>query len=121
MAGWWRRNPHHFLYMVREGTSVFVGAYAVVLLWALTALADGPDAWSTWLATMRHPLAVLFHLVVFVAACWHTVTWFAVSPKTMPPMRLGGRPVPASALVGGQYLAAIVTSGAILYAAAAAA
>jgi fumarate reductase subunit C len=117
MEGWWRRNPRHLLYMMREGTSVFVGAYAAVLVWGLTALASGPEAWAGWLAAMRQPIALLFHLAVLVAACWHTATWFAVAPKTMPPMRIAGRPLPARAIVAGQYVAAALVSAGILFAA----
>lgn len=117
MEGWWRRDPRHLLYMLREGTSLFVGAYAAVLVWGLAALAAGPEAWNSWLEAMRQPLGLLFHLAVLVAACWHTVTWFAVAPKTMPPLRIAGRPVPARALVGAQYLAGLLVSALILLAA----
>lgn len=121
MDGWWRRDPRLLRYMLREGTSVFVGAYAAVLVWGLTALAAGPAAWADWVEAMRAPLALLFHAIVLVAACWHTATWFAVAPKTMPPLRLGGRPVPDRALVAGQYVAAGLVSVLILVLAAGAA
>jgi fumarate reductase subunit C len=120
MDGWWRRDPRHLLYMLREGTSVFVGAYAVVLVWGLTALASGPEAWAGWVAAMGRPGALLFHLLVLVAACWHTVTWFAVAPKTMPPLKVGGRPVPDRVLVRAQYVVAGLVSAVILLAAGAA-
>ena len=119
MDGWWWRHPRHARYLLREGTSLFVGAYAAVLLWGLFALAGGPEAWSGWLAAMRHPLAVLFHLLVLGAVLWHAVTWFAVAPKTIPPLAVAGRPIGTRTLVGLQYLGAAVVSAAILIAAAA--
>lgn len=115
MAGWWRRNPRHLLYMVREGTSAFVGAYGALLVWGLNAIAAGPAAWERWLSVMRHPLMLSFHVLVFVAACWHSVTWFAVSPKTMPPLELAGRRLSPRFLVGVQYLAAALVSAVILF------
>ncbi len=114
MTGWWRRNPHHLRYMLREGTSVFVAAYGFVLLWGLHALAAGPEAWAGWLEAMRQPLAVLFHLAALAAACGHTVTWFAVAPKTMPPMAFRGRPVEPRAIVIAQYAGAAFVSLVIL-------
>jgi len=119
MTGWWRRNPRHRLYLLREGTSLFVGAYAALLVWGLNAVAAGAEAWEHWLSVMGHPLMLAFHLLVFIAACWHSVTWFAVSPKTLPPLAVAGRPVPSRALVAVQYLAAALVSAMILYGAAA--
>jgi fumarate reductase subunit C len=116
MDGWWRRNPVYLRYMLREGTSVLVGAYAAVLLWGLVALASGPEAYAGWLAAMATPLSIAFHLAVLVAAGYHSATWFAVAPKTMAPIRVGARTLPASAIVAGQYVGAGVVSLAILVA-----
>lgn len=114
MAGWWRRNPRHLRYLIREGTSLFVGAYAALLVWGLSAIAAGPDAWERWLGVMRQPLMGCLHLLIFFAACWHSVTWFAVAPKTMPPLKPGGRPLSSRALVAMQYLMAALVSALIL-------
>jgi len=106
MDGWWRRNPHFTRYMLREGTSVFLALYAGFLLIGLACLASGEAAYGAWLAAGRHPFAVLFHVLALVAALYHSVTWFAVSPKAMPPLRVGGEPVPPAVIIASQYLAA---------------
>lgn len=118
MDGWWWRDPRNLRYLLREATSVLVGAYAAVLLWGLRALAAGPESWAGWLSTLRHPVALAFHGIVLVAACWHTVTWFAVAPKTLPPLYLGRRPLGQRTLVGVQYAVGVLVSAGILLAAA---
>ncbi len=117
MKGWWRRNPSFTRYMLREGTSVFLALYAVVLLIGTMALASGPEAYASWLAVVRNPVSILVHLVVLAAAVYHSVTWFAVSPKAMPPLRLGGEQVPPNIIIASQYAATAIASVIVLAAA----
>jgi fumarate reductase subunit C len=114
MRGWYLRNPRFLAYLLREGTSVFVALYALLLLWGLTALAAGPERYERWLAFLASPFSVLLHLVVLVAAVYHTVTWFQVAPKATPPLSFGGKQVPDSAIIGGGYAACVVVSLIIL-------
>ena len=117
MHGWWRRNPHFTRYMLREGTSIFLALYAGILLLGLIALASGEPAYDTWLEVVRHPLSLLFHVIVLAAAAFHTVTWFAVSPKAMPALRAAGKPIPPGFIIASQYAAAAVASIVVLLAA----
>ena len=48
MQGWWRRNPYFVRYMIREGSSVFLAIYAVILLLGLYRLTQGEVAWDAW-------------------------------------------------------------------------
>ena len=57
---------------------------------------------------------MLFHLVALAAAIYHAITWFGVSPKAMPPIALGGKPVPDTLIVRGQYAAVVLVSFVIL-------
>ena len=115
MTGWYRRHPRFIAYVLREGTSVFVALYAVILLWGLTALADGPEAWAHWLNALASPQSVLVHLMILAAAVYHTITWFRVAPKATPPLRFGGRQVPDRAIIlGGQAAAGVVAALLIL-------
>ena len=41
---WYLKNKRDLLHMIQETTSLFVGIYALVLLWGVMALADGPQA-----------------------------------------------------------------------------
>ena len=114
MSGWYRRNPRFKAYLLREGTSVFVALYAVILLWGLTALAGGAASYERWLAFLASPVSVLLHLVILAAAVYHTYTWFQVAPKATPPLSFGGKKVPDRMIIGGGYAACVVVTLVIL-------
>ena len=59
MAGWWRRNPYFVRYMIREGSSVFLAIYTIILLVGLYRLTQGQAAWEGWLAAMTRPISLL--------------------------------------------------------------
>lgn len=117
MAGWYRRNPRFTAYMLREGTSVLLGLYALLLLWGLAALAGGAESYQGWLAFLSSPWSVLLHLLILVAALYHTVTWFQVAPKASPPIHIGGKPLPDRTIIGGGYAAAALVTVIVLIAA----
>lgn len=114
MKGWYLRNPRFRRYMLRELTAVFLAAYAVVLMVGLAALGRGPGAWDGYLEFLASPVTVGFHVLVLVAALYNAATWFAVSPKAMPPLRLGGRRIPDRVVVGSQAAALVVISGVMI-------
>ena len=114
MGGWYRRNPRFMAYVLREATSVFVALYALILLWGLTALSGGAESYERWLAFLASPLSVLLHLLILVAAVYHTVTWFQVAPKATPPLMLGGKRVSDRMIIGGGYAACLVVTLVIL-------
>ena len=43
---WWLKNAFYTGYMIREGTSIFVSIYAVVLMWGLLRLVQGQEAFN---------------------------------------------------------------------------
>ena len=94
MDGWWRRNPFYVRYMLRETSSAFLAAYALVLLWGLWALHAGAAAYESWRAFLHRPAMLLFHLAAVAFVSYHAYTWWKVAPKTMPTLRIGGREVP---------------------------
>ncbi len=106
MQGWWRRNTFYIEYMIHEGTAVFVAAYALVLLVGLVRLAQGQAAWDAWLAALRSPLSIAFHVIVLVAISYHAWTWFNIMPRTLPPIRLKANacPRPPSRAVAWQLI-----------------
>ena len=107
MDGWWLKNPFYIRYMIREATALFVGVYALVLLGGMVSLASGESAYNHWFAIMANPAVIAFHLVALAAAIFHTVTWFAVAPKVMPPLAIAGRKVSNLTIVIFQYVIAI--------------
>ena len=114
MHGWWRRNPSYKRYLVREATSVFVGAYALVVLWGLVRLAQGEASFEAWLAVLRSPLSIALHAALLAAFVVHTVTWFVIMPKTMPPVVVLGHRLAASTVTAAGIGAAATLSAALL-------
>ena len=107
-AWWWGRRGYT-LFVVRELTSVFIGAYAVLLIVLVRRLGQGPDAYRAYVEWLSSPGMLLFHLVALAAAIYHSVTWFALSPKAMA-VRLGGRRIPDRAVVGANVAAWLIIS-----------
>ncbi len=110
MAGWWRRDPFFVRYMVREATALIVALYAIVLLVGVLRLSQGEAAWNGWLAALRSPWSVLFHLVMLVAMIYHTVSWFEIMPKTMPMLFVGGKRVAAQTITRAGFAAAALAA-----------
>lgn len=110
MAGWWRRNPFFVEYMVHEATALFVAAYALVLLVGLLRLAQGEAAWNEWLAVLRSPWSVAFHIVLLAAISYHCWTWFRIMPKTMAPLVVGGKRVAHGVITACGVAAAVLCS-----------
>ena len=114
MAGWWRRNPYFVRYMIREGSSVFLAIYAVILLVGLYRLTQGAAAWEAWRAALASPVALVFHWLALVTVGYHAYTWWKVAPKTAPDLRLRGRPLPELVITGGG-LAATIGASVLIY------
>jgi fumarate reductase subunit C len=111
---WWLRDRRQFLYIVREGTSVFVGLYSAILMDGLIRLAQGREAWETYLAALSSPLGVTVQVICLAFAAFHAVTWFGVTPKAMPPLLVKGEPIPARTIVRGHFILWAVLSLAVL-------
>jgi fumarate reductase subunit C len=110
MNGWWRRNPYFKRYMIREGSSVFLAAYALILLVGLLRLSQGEAAYEAWRATLTSPLSILFHWLALLAVGYHAYTWWKVAPKTAPDLRVGGRALPELAITAGGWAATLAAS-----------
>ena len=101
---WWLQHPRYVVYMIRELTSLYVGLYCALLVVGLVRLAQGRAAWDAFVAAVSSPLGVIFQLVCLSFAIYHSVTWFALTPKAMP-LTIKGEPVPGIAIVGAHYAA----------------
>ena len=115
MDGWWRRDPFFVRYMAREATAVFVVAYAVVLLVGVLRLSQGEAAFNGWLAALRSPASVAFHVFLLAIFVYHTWSWFRIMPKTMPMILPDGKRLqPAMITGGGLAVAAVLCLGGFL-------
>ena len=101
---WYLKNKRDLLHMIQETTSLFVGIYALVLLWGVMALADGPQAYAVFLEALTSPLSLVFHWVAFPVVIYHAISWFNVTHKAMP-VQIGEEFLPGKYIVGAHYAA----------------
>jgi fumarate reductase subunit C len=100
--GWWLGERRYFLYMIRELTSLFIALYCTLLVIGVFRVSQGKAAWDAFLAALSSPLGVLFQLICLAFAVYHSITWFAVTPKAMP-LIVRGEPVAARTIVALHY------------------
>jgi len=109
---WWLESRSYTGFVLRELTSVFVALFALVLLWQIRALAQGPDAYDRVFTRLRSPLFVAFDALALAFVLFHSITWFNLAPKAMV-VRLKGKRVPDLVVAGANYAAWIVLSAAV--------
>jgi fumarate reductase subunit C len=109
---WWLKKWSYAGFVLRELTSVFVAFFAVLYLWQVHAVAQGPEAYGQFLARLRTPLFLVLDTVAFLFILVHAITWFNLTPKAMV-VRLGGKRVPDGLVVGLNYAACLVLSGVV--------
>jgi len=64
-------------------TSVFIAAFLVLSLVQLSQLARGAEAYAIFLERLASPWWIGFHVLALVAAVYHSITWFNLTPKVM--------------------------------------
>jgi fumarate reductase subunit C len=106
---WYMRNNRYIRYMLREVSCVFIGLYAASLTVGLVRLAQGDNEWTHYLNGISSPTGILFSLLAFGFACYHSITWFNVTPKAMRIPRSDDF-VPGSAIVSAHYIIWAVVS-----------
>jgi fumarate reductase subunit C len=108
-ATWFLQRPGYRRFMLREATAIILAAYLLYLLFWLYRLGQGPEAYEAMARAGRNPLVIVLHLVAFIAAVYHSITWFNLTPKIMP-MYIAEERVPdawaAIAMGYGPWLAA---------------
>ncbi len=110
---WWLKNAFYTTYMLREGTSIFVGAYVVTLMWGLLRLSQGADAFAGWLESLQSPLAIIFHLLALASCLFHASTWFSLAPKAIRLFK-GEELMPEKPIIMAQYIGLAVVSVIVL-------
>lgn len=109
--GWWRRNPYFVRYVAREATAPFVALYALILLAGLVCLASGPEAWTAYIEALQSRGFLVLHGLLVGVFTYHSFSWFAIMPKTMPPVVVDGRRMEAGAITGVGLVAASICMG----------
>jgi fumarate reductase subunit C len=113
-TSWYFRHPRYLRYMSREITSIFIGAYCVLLVVGLQRLAAGPAAWEGFLLALQSPVSIVFQFLSLVAAVYHAATWFNATQKAMP-LQIGEDFVPGNLISGAHYAAWAVLSFVVLF------
>jgi len=111
---WIFRHPRYLRYMAREFSCLFIGAWTLMIVVGLKRLAEGPAAWEAFLAALRSPASIVFHVVALGFAAYHSITWFNLTPKALP-LQIGEEFVPDGVIAGAHYAAWAALSLAILY------
>ena len=111
---WWLNKRNYLLFMLREMTVVFIAAFLVLYLVQLAQLARGAEAYTAFLGRLASPGWIVFHLLVLVAALYHSITWFNLLPQVMV-VRRGEERVPPVLIAGSNYVAWLVISVVIVW------
>ena len=111
---WWLKSRNYFLFMMRELSSVFIAAFVVLFLYQLFALAEGPEAYAACRAALTTPGFVVFYVVAFVFALYHTITWLGVMGRVQV-VRMGAFTVPPKLVTAGAFVGFFLVSVAVGY------
>jgi succinate dehydrogenase subunit C len=111
---WWLKKGSYALFVLRELTSVFVAFVAVVYLWQVRAIGQGPEAYGQFLARLKTPPFLLLNAITFVFVLFHAITWLNLTPAAMV-VRLRGKRVPDWAILGANYAAWLLLSIAVAF------
>jgi succinate dehydrogenase subunit C len=106
---WWLKNVAYTKFVLREVTSVFVAFFAMLYLWQLRAVAEGPDAYARFMARLRTPPFLILDAVALLFVLFHTITWFNLTPTAMV-VRVKGKRVPDRIVAGSNYVVWVIVS-----------
>lgn len=81
---WFMKHPAYRFYMLRESSCIFSLLYCLNLLNGLFKLANGPEAWESWINLQGNPLMVVFALVTLGLTLVHTITFANMAPRVAP-------------------------------------
>ena len=106
---WWLWQPAYLKFILRELSSVPVAYFVVLILLALRALKQGPEAYAAFQAWLQTPLAIVLNVISFCFVLFHAITWFNLAPRALV-VRVHGKRMPDSLIVGPNYVAWLVVS-----------
>jgi fumarate reductase subunit C len=113
-TGWYLKHPRYLRYMSREVTCIFIGAFALLLLYAIERLSRGQAAYEAFLAAITGPWSALALLVILVFAVHNATSWFNVTPKALP-VQIGEEFLPGKYIIGAHYAVWALASLGVLY------
>ncbi len=111
-ATWWLKKGSYFLFMMREFSSLFIAAFVLLFMYELFLLSKGAQTHGQFRESLRQPEYVLFSVIAFVFAVYHTITWFGAASKIQV-VRFGSWTVPPGMVTGCAIAAWLVVSATI--------
>jgi fumarate reductase subunit C len=111
---WWLRNGPYRRFAAREITSMFAAIFSGMLMLFLFALSRGGDHYEGFLRWLKLPWVVAGSALILVALLYHTATWFRLSGHIIA-VRLRGKLLPRSVIVGALVAAWLVASAFVAY------
>ncbi len=96
---WWTKRLVYFLFMIRELSGVFVGAYSFFLIFFLYKLSQGPEGYASVMMLMKSPFSIALHVIALLFVLYHTVTWFNLTPQVTV-LHIGEERVPSHIIAG---------------------
>ncbi len=106
---WWLKHAFYTKYMIREGSSLLITIYSLILAWGVLRLSQGEAAFDAWLTALQHPLSIVLHLVALALALYHTITWFSLAPKAVD-LWIAGKRLDDKIIVAAHYAGFIIAS-----------
>ena len=111
---WWIEKPAYLMFILREGSCMFVAWFTGYLLLLLRSVLQGQVAYEAFLAWSATPLVLAVNLVSVAFLIFHAVTFFQAAPQAMV-VHVGHRRVSGSLLLGAHYAAWVVASVVIFW------
>jgi fumarate reductase subunit C len=83
-ATWWG-SKRMVTYLLFDATGIIYFLVGFVAIRLVRALAEGEAAWDAAIASLSHPLYIVFHLLSLVSVVFVGVRFFRLFPKAQPP------------------------------------
>ena len=96
--GWWLRQRHYFLYIVREFTAVPLALWLLWLLFEIQRASTGPKGYYP----PSSPAFVVFSVIVLGFALYHSYTFLSLAGVIIN-IKLMDKPIPSRVIVLAQF------------------
>ena len=113
-GGWVFTKKSWFVFFLREISCVCVGLLALLVILLVRSVAQGPEAYASFIEWLESPLVVAYHFIALAFLLLHTITWFVAAPKALRP-RIGDNRVPPAAIIAAHYAAWFVVSVIVIW------
>jgi fumarate reductase subunit C len=106
--GWWLRQRHYLLYIVREFTSVPLALWLIWLLFEIRRAANGPKGYYP----PSSAAFIVFSLIVLAFALYHSYTFLSLAGVIIN-LKLVGKPIPSRVIVAAMFGLWLVASAVV--------